>query len=572
MPLPLAANNPAALQSLLAAIVESSGDAIISRDLQGIVASWNPAAERIFGYSAQEMIGHSINVLIPPERHVDVALIPDHIRQGQPICDFETVRLRKDGTRILVSLTVSPIRDAAGEIVAVSSIARDITAQRRTEQALRESEERWKFALEGSGEGVWDWNIQTGEANFSPRWKQMLGYTDQELANELRTWEQLVHAEDLPQAQAAIQAYLVGDTAGFATEFRMRSKDGFWRWILSRGKIVSHTPEGQPLRMIGTHADITERKEAELQARFMAYHDRLTGLPNRTLFFDRLSHAISHARRNRKKVALLFGDLDGFKYVNDQHGHDAGDIVLKHVAARLVSCVRAVDTVARVGGDEFVVILGGIEHVAEATTIASKLIASVVQPITLTDAAVVRVGLSVGVSLYPNHGTEMDTLLAAADAAMYQSKAAGRGQLTVFDNSGSRGSACDDWAGLDAARCIGIAVIDQQHQRLAALINRLNLAVRDKVDEAIVQEQFQELADYTAEHFATEHELMERFHYPGQSAHDAIHARLLADTLQFRSRLNKGGDLFVLQSLKDWLMHHIQTEDRALGEFLKTRM
>ena len=572
MPLPLAANNPAALQSLLAAIVESSGDAIISRDLQGIVASWNPAAERIFGYSAQEMIGHSINVLIPPERHVDVALIPDHIRQGQPICDFETVRLRKDGTRILVSLTVSPIRDAAGEIVAVSSIARDITAQRRTEQALRESEERWKFALEGSGEGVWDWNIQTGEANFSPRWKQMLGYTDQELANELRTWEQLVHAEDLPVAQAAIQAYLSGDTTGYATEFRMRGKDGLWRWILARGKIVSHTPEGQPLRMIGTHADITERKEAELQARFMAYHDRLTGLPNRTLFFDRLSNAISQARRNREKVALLFGDLDGFKAVNDQHGHDAGDVVLQHTASRLVACVRAVDTVARVGGDEFVVILGGIEHIAEATAVADKLIASVVQPVVLSDALAVQVGLSVGVSLYPDHGTEMDTLLAAADAAMYQAKAAGKGQHWVYTGSDAEVLDVADWAGLDEAHAVGVAIIDKQHQRLAALINQLNRAVRDKASEAAVQAKFQELAAYTAKHFATEHELMERFHYPSMAPHDAIHRRLLADTQHFRSRLNKGGDLFVLQSLKDWLAHHIQTEDRALGEFLKTRM
>ena len=572
MPLPLATDNGAALQSLLAAIVESSGDAIISRDLQGIVASWNPAAERIFGYSAQEMIGHSIDILIPPERHVDVALIPERIRQGKPICDFETVRLRKDGTRILVSLTVSPIRDAAGEIMAVSSIVRDITLQRRTEQALRESEERWKFAIEGSGEGVWDWNIQTGEVNYSLRWKEMLGYTDQELPNALHTWEQLVHGEDLPLAQAAIQACLAGETPGYATEFRMRTKDTLWRWILSRGMIVSRTLEGQPLRMIGTHADITERKEAELQTRFMAYHDRLTGLPNRTLFFDRLSYAISLARRNKKKVALLFGDLDGFKRVNDQHGHDAGDIVLKHAAARLVSCVRAVDTVARVGGDEFVVILGGIDHVAEASAVAAKLIASVVQPIALPDTQMARVGLSIGVSLYPDHGTEMDTLLAAADAAMYQSKAAGKGQLRVFDGSGGERIACEDWADLDEDHCVGVTVIDQQHRRLTTLINQLNLAVRDRAADTTVRDLFQELATSTAEHFAAEHDLMERFHYPGMAPHDAIHGRLLADTMHFRSRLNKGGDLFVLQSLKDWLMHHIQTEDRALGEFLKSRM
>jgi len=557
---------------LLAAIVESSGDAIVARDLGGAVTSWNKAAHRIFGYASDDMIGHSIAALIPPERHEEAAMIPNRVRGGKLICDFETERLRKDGTRITVSLTASPIRDSSGQTIGVSSIVRDITAQRQTEQALRESEQLWKFALEGSGEGVWDWDVETGEASYSRRWKEMLGYTENDIGNHVQAWEQLVHPDDLTGALTAIQAYQGGTIPDYVIEHRLRCKNGNWRWILSRGMIVSRTPDGKPKRMIGTHADITERKEAELQINFLAYHDRLTGLPNRSLFFDRLSQAISQARRNSKKVALLFADLDGFKPVNDLYGHDAGDIVLKLVSARLLACVRAVDTVSRIGGDEFVVILGDLDNSSEASLVAAKLVKAITSVISLPGGQTCSVGLSIGISIYPDHGTEMDTLLAAADAAMYQSKTRGKGQYTVFDNASSMHAVRDDWAHFDDTHKVAVTQIDEQHHQLAALINQLNKAIRDRDSEARIKQLFQELTDFTIYHFATEHELMERYHYPGQASHDAVHGRLMADTLHFRSRLNKGGDLFVLQSLKDWLMQHIEAEDRALGEFLRDKI
>jgi diguanylate cyclase (GGDEF)-like protein/PAS domain S-box-containing protein/hemerythrin-like metal-binding protein len=557
---------------LLAAIVESSGDAIIARDLGGAVTSWNKAAHRIFGYASDDMIGRSIAALIPPERHEEAAMIPDRVRDGKLICDFETERLRKDGTRITVSLTASPIRDISGQTIGVSSIVRDITAQRQTEQALRESEQLWKFALEGSGEGVWDWDVETGEASYSRRWKEMLGYSENDIGNHVQAWEQLVHPDDLAGALTAIQAYQNGTIPDYIVEHRLKCRDGRWRWILSRGMIVSRTADGKPQRMIGTHADITERKEAELQINFMAYHDRLTGLPNRSLFFDRLSHAISHARRNNNKVALLFADLDGFKPVNDLLGHDAGDIVLKVVAARLLACVRAIDTVARIGGDEFVVILGELETAGEAAQVASKLVEAIAPAITLPGGQTCRVGLSIDISIYPNHGTEMDTLLAAADAAMYQSKTGGKGQYTVFSNTSDIPMVRDNWTYFDDTHKVGVAQIDEQHHQLATMINELNRAIRDRDSDARIKHLFLELTDFTIYHFATEHELMERYHYPGQASHDAIHGRLMADTLHFRSRLNKGGDLFVLQSLKDWLMQHIEAEDKTLGEFLKGKI
>lgn len=556
-------------RAYLAAIVESSADAIIARNLDGVIASWNPAAQRIFGYTAGEMIGQSIAILLPPDRQHEATLLIDSVRQGQVLFNFETERICKDGTRILVALTVSPIRDNAQHVIGASSIVRDITQQRRTEEALRESEERWKFALEGSSEGVWDWNIQTNEVLYSRHWKRMLGYSENEISNTLDAWKQLVHPGDLPAAQATIQAYLSGERADYQLEHRLRCKDGSWKWILSRGMVVARTPDKQPTRMIGTHLDITARKESELQISFMAYHDRLTGLPNRTLFFDRLSQSISKARRNRNRVALLFGDLDGFKHANDQFGHDAGDIVLKIVASRLLSTVRAIDTVARIGGDEFVVILGDIANPDEAEHIGNKLIHSVIPPIALPGNLHCSVGLSIGISIFPDHGTEMDTLLAAADSAMYQSKTAGKGKCTLFDGPSPSVVMQDNWIHLDASCHVGVAQIDQQHQQMADLVNALNLAVLRKDSAESINQKFQALADCTKENFDAEHALMERYHYPDQGEHDAIHGRLLADLLQFKSRLNKGGDLFVLQSIKDWLLQHIPAEDKPLGEFLR---
>lgn len=431
-----------------------------------------------------------------------------------------------------------------------------------------EQEERWKYALEGSGAGVWDWDIRSGGMTFTRQWKSMLGYGDEELGVGAEVWEALVHPGDLAEAKTAVSNYFNGEATDCVFEHRLKCKDGSWKWILSRGMVVSRDKAGKPMRMIGTHTDITLRKENELSVNFMAYHDKLTGLPNRALFFDRFSQTISLSRRNSKKVALLFLDLDGFKAVNDQFGHDAGNIVLKAVSKRLVSAVRAADTVARIGGDEFVMVLGELGNSDNVTMIAQKVIDSVKGAITLSGHQKCHVEASIGISIYPENGTEMDTLLTAADSAMYRSKGNGRGRYTYSDETQIVPPSQEDWAQLDDAHFVGVQEIDEQHQRMAALLNGLNAAIRENADSSTLKRLFEELLEYSKYHFKSEQVLMDRYSYPGAKGHALAHGNLQAEAPQFRTRLRKGGDLFVLQSIKDWFLDHITVEDKPLGHFL----
>jgi diguanylate cyclase (GGDEF)-like protein/hemerythrin-like metal-binding protein/PAS domain S-box-containing protein len=473
---------------------------------------------------------------------------------------------------------ISPYEEADLEAATLlADLAWDSAEIKRTSEALRESEERWKFALEGSGECVWDWNVQKGELSFSRHGKEMLGYAEDKIVNHFDEWKKLVHPDDLARVLATIQAYFRNEMPEYSVEHRFLCKDGSWKWILSRGMIVKRLSDGRPLRMVGTHADITERKDAEVQNRFMAYHDRLTGLPNRSMFFDRFSRAISQARRNSKRVGLLFVDLDGFKPVNDDYGHEAGDIVLKIIAERLMTSVRAMDTVARIGGDEFVVILGELDSSAEVEPevepVARKLIAAITQQIVLPQSKKCSIGASIGISIYPDHGTEMDTLLVAADTAMYQSKHGGKGCYTFFVNDAAASvEGGNGWARFDEEHIVGIPEIDEQHRHLVDLINTLNKTINDNEDEAVLKKHLEELTEYTTFHFKTEHDFMERYNYPQRQSHDFAHGLLLADASHFKTRFYRGGDLFVLQSIKDWLLHHIITEDKPLGEFLKEKL
>lgn len=187
---------------------------------------------------------------------------------------------------------------------------------------------------------------------------------------------------------------------------------------------------GEVTNYVGVFYDITQRKIDEEKINFLAYHDSLTALPNRVLFYDRLSQAISQARRRDSRLALLFLDMDGFKSINDDYGHQAGDVVLQSAANRLLACVRDVDTVARLGGDEFAIVLGEIEKTEDVITIAEKIIQKLMEPLLLRDVRECCIGVSIGIAIYPDDGTEIDSLMSVADSAMYASKAAGKGTYT----------------------------------------------------------------------------------------------------------------------------------------------
>lgn len=316
--------------------------------------------------------------------------------------------------------------------------------------------------------------------------------------------------------------------------------------------------------------DITERKRAESKINFLAYHDQLTELPNRELFYDRLSHTISQARRKHHRLALLFLDLDGFKEINDRYGHEAGDAVLKTVAKRLQACIRSMDTVARLGGDEFTIILSEMEEIADASNVAEKIIHQLSKPITLNDAQQCSVGVSVGIALYPEDGYELDKLMSAADAAMYKSKATGKNTYTFFRQDAGEKD-LQPWLTLDMTKLLGIAEIDQQHQELANRVNSLNDAVKRSESAETTIRLFDELIAYTKRHFETEEQLMKQYGYTEDETHRQGHQQLLEEMNYLREKFTQGGELLVLQSLKDWLLQHIDT-DEPMASHLKRHM
>ena len=301
---------------------------------------------------------------------------------------------------------------------------------------LSESEQRWKFALEGAGDGVWDWDIKTQQVFFSNSWKNMLGYNDREIANELETWTSLIHNDDKNLLQDALDNYLNKKTDSYNVEHRLLCKNNSWKWVLSRGMVVEWDVNGNPKRMVGTHSDISERKKTEETIWKQANFDTLTGLPNRRVFFYRLREEIKSASRFQSQFALMFLDLDGFKEVNDQYGHQAGDMVLSESAKRIKSVIRESDNFARLGGDEFTIIMSLKDDPESFKRLAQNIIDTFRLPF-LQVGTTCRVSVSIGVALFPLNGNEADLLISKADKAMYAAKANGKSNWFQYplDNS-----------------------------------------------------------------------------------------------------------------------------------------
>lgn len=302
--------------------------------------------------------------------------------------------------------------------------------------------------------------------------------------------------------------------------------------------------------------------------RTQAMSDALTGLPARPMFFDRLAQAISAARRNERQVALLFLDLDGFKAVNDQHGHDAGDVVLKAVTHRWLGCVRESDTIARLGGDEFAVIIGDLMPGTSMQAVCEKLIGAVAEDIALPNGQNAHVGVSIGLACYPDNGLEIDSLLAAADAAMYQSKGRGKNTWTLATARPLPNGEALDWLVFSDTHLLGVAEIDDQHRQLVRLVNRLNRVVNGEADPGGVAGLFAQLFEATRVHFETEHRYMLQYAYPAMAVHDHEHQRLLDELTRMAGETTPGNELLILQRVKDWLLDHIQGADRQLGHYL----
>ncbi|MDP2001176.1 MAG: diguanylate cyclase, partial [Rhodoferax sp.] len=307
----------------------------------------------------------------------------------------------------------------------------DVTDYVEAQAALRESESRWKLALESSGDGVWDWHIQTGKEFFSKQLLKMYGFEEHEILERADELDQRTHPDDRARLEKDRRAHFDGLTPTYINEHRILCKDGSWKWVLTRGAVISRDAQGQPLRMIGTHTDITERKVSEALIWQQAHFDALTGLPNRNMLRDRLTQEIKKCRRDESQLACLFIDLDHFKEVNDTLGHDRGDELLVQAARRIRDCLRAIDTVARMGGDEFTVILPEVPDPRGLEPVLIKILGALAAAFKLGDERVF-VSASIGVTIYPLDASDIEDLLKNADQALYVAKGAGRNRYSFF--------------------------------------------------------------------------------------------------------------------------------------------
>jgi diguanylate cyclase (GGDEF)-like protein/PAS domain S-box-containing protein len=423
--------------AFLASISESSADAIVAKTLDGTILAWNSGAERMYGYSAVEAVGRNISMLVPTGRRDELAMIRDRLKNGDRL-HFQTERVRKDGDRIDVDLTISPIPDPSGQVHAASVIARDVTDRKRAEDALRESEARNRALLDSSLDCVIAMDHHGRITEFNPAAEQTFGYTRAEVLGQEMA-ELLIPPSLREQHRQGLTRYLsqgVDNVLGRRLELTAMRKGGT-EFPVELTVTRVNLP-GPPL-FLGTVRDVTERQEAKEKLEHQAFHDKLTDLPNRQMFEEHLDLALARAKRAGRAAAVLYLDLDNFKMVNDSLGHTMGDELIRQVAHRLRDAARDTDLVARHGGDEFLILLADLDPdedgrpdaAAVARSVAARAHECLHQPFIVAGTEFF-VSTSVGISLYPLHAEDRDGLLRTADSAMYQSKWSAPGGSVVF--------------------------------------------------------------------------------------------------------------------------------------------
>lgn len=407
-------------------LVETSNDLIWSVDALGRFTFVNDAAaRRIYGYSAAEMVGRPFSDFMSADQAARDFVTFEGIKAGTPVFNYRTVHLRRDGSPVHLSFNAVADVSPSGEPLGTSGTATDISDLVRYSAELARSEERYRLLFENATEPIGV--AQDGRIVFFNRaLSEVTGYSFEEI--QARSFLDLVHEDDRPGVIDRHLRRLSGET--FETPYILRAlrKDGAIRHMNVSGVTIQW--EGRPATL-NFFADITARVHAEAKVEFQAYHDPLTSLPNRALFADRLNLALARARRHNEPIAVLYADLDHLKRVNDTLGHTMGDLLLKQAALRFRGLLREEDTVARFGGDEFVILLARVKDGTVAARVAEKIVARMNEPMVIGDYTL-RVTTSVGVASWPGDGDDAETLIKNADNALYQAKEQGRNAYRLF--------------------------------------------------------------------------------------------------------------------------------------------
>ncbi|MEZ5559990.1 MAG: EAL domain-containing protein [Pseudomonadales bacterium] len=422
------------------AMIDSANSAIISTDAQGTIRFFSAGAERMLGYRADELVGVANGEILHDPEDVQRRLGDDAASGGlaqrprvglrklmersqQGAYEDEWTYVRRDGSKLPVSLSVTALLDASGAVEGYLAVARDVSQDRDVAQRLKLA----KNVFESAGEAILVTDARLRIVDVNPAYLDMTGFSRAEVIGSK------------PRASASGRH----DRSFYRSIWRAVRRDGYWSGELwdrrKNGELFPQSltisaikdDQGRISNYVGIFKDVTSQKAAEEELERMAYFDPLTGLPNRALFKDRLQHEMDVATRKQGRVALLFIDLDRFKFVNDTLGHEAGDKLLLEAAWRIKQVVRQSDTLARLGGDEFTLVVADAHDMTDVGHVASKMIETL-EKVFVIDGREVFIGASVGIAVYPDDGRSVSSLTKNADTAMYLAKQAGRGTYRFF--------------------------------------------------------------------------------------------------------------------------------------------
>ena len=402
---------------------------VLAHNLDDEITMWNTGAEKMFGWSREEALGKVVYRLLQRQSSEPLDEIKAKIlRDGH--WEGELVDIRKDGTRIVVSSLQVLHTDAHGNPSAILEVNNDVTERRQAQEELRRSEERFRSLVQNSLDVITVIDARAYILYYSPSVETVLGYKPEDLIGRRAPEENRIHPDDLPRVREVFDYLVENPGVNYSMELRMQHADGSWRTLEATANNLLEDPSVGGI--VINSRDITERKAIEEQLEHRAFHDDLTGLPNRALLTDRLEHALSRAERQERCVAVLFLDLDNFKVVNDSLGHRAGDEVLVAVAGRLRESLRPGDTVARLSGDEFIVLLEDLQEESEATQLAERLAECLRAPIEIGGQEM-YLNASIGIAFGSSSEERPDDLLRNADVAMYRAKRRSEAGYRVFN-------------------------------------------------------------------------------------------------------------------------------------------